>query len=354
MAIFNDNPQSSVRLRSSKKPKFHLGYGTANKARRSVKLLKKQPHQYQVQAGHTLYYRAKFHKYQTKGMKNAKKIYGKFLKSLKRKTLKNKKGGKFLAKGTQGYVFIPPLRCKPVIRNKESLNEYDSQEYVCKLTTKEIAVSEMKIGELMEAKLGNNIDNFIVYPLTICEVDDIEKQRPEDQNILKQIPSKLGYDTLIIMKNGGLSLKTIIEDIRDSINSNRNEYIKYDKDYIKSLFNSMYNLGEFILNMNNVGYFHNDIKDDNIVYNDKYARLIDLGLSGETRKQLKYPKKVVNDLCYFMMVLTELFDTIQKKFNLREPISLKFKYDIENCYSTHTEFTEDINTMKKYIITYLV
>ena len=76
MGVFNDNPPN-------KKAKLRLGYGTANKARRSIRLLKKQPRQYQMQAAHTLYYRAKFHKYQTKGMKNAQKLYGKFLKTLK-------------------------------------------------------------------------------------------------------------------------------------------------------------------------------------------------------------------------------------------------------------------------------
>lgn len=78
MAVFNDNP-------SDKKPRFHLGYGTANKARKSIKVLKKQPRQYQFQAAHTLYYRAKYHKHQTRGMKNAMKLYGKFIKTLKKK-----------------------------------------------------------------------------------------------------------------------------------------------------------------------------------------------------------------------------------------------------------------------------
>ena len=76
MGVFNDNPPN-------KKPKLRLGYGTANKARRSIRLLKKQPRHYQMQAAHTLYYRAKYHKHQTKGMKNAQKIYGRFLKTLK-------------------------------------------------------------------------------------------------------------------------------------------------------------------------------------------------------------------------------------------------------------------------------
>jgi hypothetical protein len=83
MGVFNDNPLN-------KKPKIRLGYATANKARRSVRLLQKQPRQYQIQAGHTLYYRAKYHKYQTKGMKEAVKIYGNFIKSIK-KSRKTKK-----------------------------------------------------------------------------------------------------------------------------------------------------------------------------------------------------------------------------------------------------------------------
>jgi hypothetical protein len=78
MAIFNDNPKD-------KRPRIRLGYGTGNRARQSIKLLKKQPKQYQSQVAHTLYYRAKYHKYQTKGMKNAMKIYKKFLQTLKKK-----------------------------------------------------------------------------------------------------------------------------------------------------------------------------------------------------------------------------------------------------------------------------
>ncbi len=79
--VFNDNPPN-------KKPKLRLHYGSANNARKSIKKLKKQPRQYQHQAAHTLYHRAKYHKYQTKGMKNAMRIYGKFLKTLKRKPSK--------------------------------------------------------------------------------------------------------------------------------------------------------------------------------------------------------------------------------------------------------------------------
>jgi hypothetical protein len=80
MGVFNDNL-------TGKKPRLKLQYGTANGARRSVALFKKKcPKnlQYQTQVAHTMYYRAKYHKHQTKGMRNAMKIYRRFLQTLKR------------------------------------------------------------------------------------------------------------------------------------------------------------------------------------------------------------------------------------------------------------------------------
>ncbi len=55
MAVFSDNPPG-------KTSRLKLGYGSANKARKSIKLLKREPKQYQYQATTTLYYRAKYHK----------------------------------------------------------------------------------------------------------------------------------------------------------------------------------------------------------------------------------------------------------------------------------------------------
>ena len=76
--LFNDNPTGKPRLKT-------LGYGTAKKARNSVKKLRKMPASYQRQAATTMFYRAKYHAQQTNGMRNAMKIYGKFLKTLKNK-----------------------------------------------------------------------------------------------------------------------------------------------------------------------------------------------------------------------------------------------------------------------------
>lgn len=84
MAVFNDPLPG-------KKPKLRLHYGTANRAKKTIKKLKKEPLIYQLQAGHTMYYRAKYHKHQTKGMKNAERIYKSFLNTLKRRKLKGRK-----------------------------------------------------------------------------------------------------------------------------------------------------------------------------------------------------------------------------------------------------------------------
>ena len=72
--LFNDNPRGHSRTTG-------IGYGSAVKARKSLKKIYKKPRAYQKQVATTMYYRAKYHKYQTPGMRNAMKVYGKFLKN---------------------------------------------------------------------------------------------------------------------------------------------------------------------------------------------------------------------------------------------------------------------------------
>lgn len=72
MGVFNN---------SVKPPAIKAGYGTAKKARNTLKRLH-QRHISRKRAHHiarTMYYRAKFHKYQTKDMKQAMKVYEKYL-----------------------------------------------------------------------------------------------------------------------------------------------------------------------------------------------------------------------------------------------------------------------------------
>jgi len=70
MAVFNDPKHP---------PKFRAAYGTAKKARATLKRLSRATRKKARQVARTMYYRAKYHKYQTPGMKAAMKVYGDYL-----------------------------------------------------------------------------------------------------------------------------------------------------------------------------------------------------------------------------------------------------------------------------------
>lgn len=73
--LFNDNPRGKPRTRG-------IGYGTAKRARNSIQLLKGKPRAYQHQVATTMYYRAKYHKYQNQGMRDAMKVWKKYMNTL--------------------------------------------------------------------------------------------------------------------------------------------------------------------------------------------------------------------------------------------------------------------------------
>lgn len=76
--LFNNNPRGAPRLKI-------LGYGTEEKAKKSIRALRRMPADYQRQAATTMFYRAKHHARQTPGMRAAMRLYGAFLKTLKRR-----------------------------------------------------------------------------------------------------------------------------------------------------------------------------------------------------------------------------------------------------------------------------
>jgi len=71
MAVFNN---------AKHPPKIKAAYGTAKKARNTLKRLRRTTRKKAHQVARTMYYRAKYHKYQTSGMKAAMKVYGDYLR----------------------------------------------------------------------------------------------------------------------------------------------------------------------------------------------------------------------------------------------------------------------------------
>jgi hypothetical protein len=72
MALFNDR-------RGKTRRRVRLGYGTAARARLTIKALRKQPRGYAHRAAQTMYFRAKYHAQQTPDMRAAMAVYKKYL-----------------------------------------------------------------------------------------------------------------------------------------------------------------------------------------------------------------------------------------------------------------------------------
>jgi len=68
-------------LFNNTRKKSHLHYGTANKAKQTLRYLRKKPCGEQKRSAQSMYSRAKYHAQQTNGMRAAMKVYSKFLKN---------------------------------------------------------------------------------------------------------------------------------------------------------------------------------------------------------------------------------------------------------------------------------
>jgi len=70
MGVFNN---------AVKTPVVRAGYGTRKKAKNTLRRLRSVSRAKARQVAQTMYYRAKYHKYQTPGMRNAMKVYKNYL-----------------------------------------------------------------------------------------------------------------------------------------------------------------------------------------------------------------------------------------------------------------------------------
>ena len=73
--LFNDAPSGTPKTKG-------IGYGSAKKARNSIRRLKGKPKAYQHQVASTMFFRAKYHKYQTQGMRDAMNVWGTYMHAI--------------------------------------------------------------------------------------------------------------------------------------------------------------------------------------------------------------------------------------------------------------------------------
>lgn len=68
-----------------KKRPSHLHYGSAKKARQTLKYLRTRPKGEQIRGAQTMFFRAKYHARQTRNMREAMKVYTDFLSKIDKK-----------------------------------------------------------------------------------------------------------------------------------------------------------------------------------------------------------------------------------------------------------------------------
>ena len=193
-----------------------------------------------------------------------------------RKKYRNNKGGKVIASGGYGCVFVPALKC-------EGASKKESNK-ISKLMTEAHTISEYeeinKIKDELDS-IPNYQDYFLINDATLCRPS---KLTPSDlkafsdkcsalpkNNITKNnINDKLDEVMSLNIPNGGLPV---------------DDYL-----YSNGSLQKMYNvnlaliklLKKGIIPMNKRNIYHCDIKDSNILIDDsEKARLIDWGLSVE-------------------------------------------------------------------------
>jgi len=78
MGVFNDSNYPS---------KVKAGYGSAKKAKNTIRRLNRLEKKNATRIARTMYYRAKYHRFQTKGMKQAMKVYATYLGQTRSKSV---------------------------------------------------------------------------------------------------------------------------------------------------------------------------------------------------------------------------------------------------------------------------
>lgn len=229
------------------------------------------------------------------------------------KNINNKSGGKVIASGGFGCVFLPALKCKG--SNKRLKNT------VSKLMTIKNAKDEYHEIHNIRDKLKmitNYEDYYLIENYTLCKPTKLSNTDMNNftkcsalkkQNITKKnINSSLNKLLALNMPYGGITVETFITN-----NKNYNKLIELNNHLINLLKNG-------IIPMNNKNIYHSDIKSSNILINEirknksMNVRLIDWSLTAEYKpfKNSKFPDNWKNrplqfNVPFSIILFTDLF-----------------------------------------------
>ena len=247
-----------------------------------------------------------------------------------------KRGGKVIASGGFGCVFLPALKCKNKERNDRNIT---------KLMIKRDALKEY--NEITEIKdrikdIKQFDDLFILDNIDICEIDHLTKSDKENFNkkckplkkdgiTSKNINNKLGKMLALNLPWGGIPVDDYLFE--------HPSYAAFSR-----VNNGLINLLENgIIHMNKRNVFHSDIKDSNVLIDDRATasklRLIDWGLSVVLKNTNEIPKSWLKRPLQFNVPFSNIMFSDQFIYN----------YD---KFLNNGEFTE--SSLYQFVEKYLI
>jgi serine/threonine protein kinase len=182
------------------------------------------------------------------------------------KQTKKSKGGKSIASGGFGCVFLPALKCKNKTRTKGI-----SKLSFLKQSEKEFDILEAIKYEL--SRIPNYKKYFLIDNISICTPDKLE------------ITDKINLDRCTFLGENGIYAENINKNLskfkiinmpyggKDLDNIISNKGISFEK--AKLLLINL--LLKAIIPMNKLNMFHLDIKSNNILFNKDGIKIIDYG-----------------------------------------------------------------------------
>jgi serine/threonine protein kinase len=194
------------------------------------------------------------------------------MRTRKTRKINRKKGGKELGRGRYGYTYNPPLKCT---RSEKQNNANASR--ISKIFTREDNSDDGLYKEYANGLLVKELDptgEWSITPELMCPLDKAQT----NTNFKRLNTSK--FKQQIIYKYGGVTLGSILKKVGewDPYNSEGPDTRKYDVQSFK-LYISLVKTLLHILPRLHVKYIHDDLHDNNILFNpdDGKLRIIDFG-----------------------------------------------------------------------------
>jgi serine/threonine protein kinase len=195
------------------------------------------------------------------------------------KVKNKKKEVKFIAQGTFGCVFHPGIKC--------GSTHVENEKYISKIQVKDITLErEIDIGKVVR-KLPNYKTRFSPI-MKNCNVDvsTIDDNQVEKCDVIVDSTYEVPPPSFVSSKMiyaGNKELGEYLEGLltKPLDNSAKFDSINQLRKYIKQFVNSHLYLLESIRVLNNANIVHYDLKQNNIIYNEKADApiIIDFGLS---------------------------------------------------------------------------